>query len=255
MGASNFFTFFGASNCSYSSSDYSTFLAALPFTWTTFFAGFYSYDSSELETLATGFLATTFLGFSSSSDSSSDSWTTFLAGTTAFWAGDFGFGVRAFWTGDFPFCKALTGATYSDSYSEEVSGLTGFLVGKGFWTGDFALRAGEAALGTGFPLALTGATSSDSYYYEDCLTTFLAGTAGFWRGDLAFTTFLGFYSELSSSSEDYFLATFFGGTTAFWTGDLALVTFFGCSSSLYSSEDYFLATFLATATGFLATTT
>jgi hypothetical protein len=45
--------------------------------------------------------------------------------------------------------------------------LTGFLVAKGFWTGDFALRAGEAALGAGFPLALTGATSSSSDYYED----------------------------------------------------------------------------------------
>jgi len=46
--------------------------------------------------------------------------------------------------------------------------LTGFLVAKGFWTGDFALRAGETALVAGFEaLALTGATSSDSYYYED----------------------------------------------------------------------------------------
>jgi len=64
----------------------------------------------------------------------------------------------------------LTGTTSSssDSSYEDVSGLTGFLLTTGFWRGDFALRAGDAALGATFvTFALTGTTSSDSYYYED----------------------------------------------------------------------------------------
>jgi len=56
LGASTFLPFFGATNYSYSSSDYTIFLAAFPLTGA-FFTGFSSYDySSEVGTLATGFL-------------------------------------------------------------------------------------------------------------------------------------------------------------------------------------------------------
>jgi len=125
---------------------------------------------------------------------------------------------------------------------------------RAFWTGDLTFKAAEAALEADFEaLALIGAISSDSYYYEDSWALIFAGTIGFWAGDLAFTTFLGFYSELYSSCEDSFLRTFLAGTVTFWIGDLALTTFFGFSSLYYSEDSSCLTTFLGAGTGFLVT--
>lgn len=132
--------------------------------------GFYYYSDYSV-TLATGFLATTFLGLTSSSDSSDED--SFL---TVFLA------IAALTTGDLAFCKGdLVGFLGASSYDSSDDDSTFFFWTWGFWSGDFV------AFLTGF-----------TYSYElSSLSTFLATTLVA-LAVTGTTFFLGcYYSELS----------------------------------------------------------
>ena len=207
------------------------------------------YSSDSLGTFLTGFFWT-FLGFSSSEDSSYDYYffAAFLA--TGFWTGDFTFST-GFWIGDLTFATTFfTG--FSSSYSDysDDSCFAGFLAT--FWAGDTAFRGGDTALVTAFWVGFAGLTlgvgaSYDYYSSSEGFLAFFFSTVGkiLATGDLTLArVFLGFSSSDSYSSEDSL--AFFFWTICFWTGDLTFSTFFGFSSSLsYYSEDSGLTAFLA----------
>lgn len=150
----------------------------------------------------------------------------------------------------------LAGFSYSSDYYEDS--WTFFLATTGFWTGDFAFKAGDFAFWT----VLAGATSSDSYSSDDstlaaCFlaTGFCTGDLALRAGDVALVAGLVTLALTGASSDsDYYEDSwtfFLGGTTGFCAGDLAFTTFLGGSYSLSSySEDSFLTTFLGAKTGF-----
>jgi hypothetical protein len=207
--------FFGASSSDSSDDDYSTifFFWATGFcsgdlaVWIGDFAGFWSGD-----------LATFLAGFTSSSLSSSDDDSTFLAG------------LVVVLTGTTTFLAALTVFYYSELSSLDYC-WTFFFGTTAFWTGDLALTT------------FFGASSSSLDYEEDsCFLAFLAAPFS------VLTALIGCFWTLGVSSSIEAFEAFVGAWVA-----LGLVT--GVSSS--SLDDwgwgFFLVYFLALTCSFLET--